>query len=132
MKAPLLLLLLAGLAAGCATGTKQSGNLARALAQPLKEYGAPLPGVRLDLPSLGIDQLYTSWRETRDPGGFQLTFSGGVWDGVLHQVKTLAGKPWSSPDGSLHIWQIERVAQLDLTRLPDGRAQLTCRRLPGG
>ncbi|MBL9134776.1 MAG: hypothetical protein JNK85_02860 [Verrucomicrobiales bacterium] len=126
------LLLLSGLiSVGCATGKHQSGNLARVIAQQLKEYGADLPHINLQLPAIGIDQMYTSWRWESDPGGFILTFQDGAFDGVLYQMKQIAGEPQSTPDAAVHLWQVDHVAHLDLVRLPSGKAQLTCRRLVG-
>lgn len=118
------------LAAGCAAGKHQSGNLARVIAANLREYGADLPHINLEQPAIGIDQMYTSWREEADPGGFCLTFRDGAFNGVLYQMKQIAGNPLSAKDDGINIWQVDGVAHLDLVRLPSGRAQLTCRRLP--
>lgn len=129
MKAISHLLIVGSLAVGCATGRHQSGNLARVIAQQLKEYGASLPHIHLQQPAIGIDQMYTSWRWQRDPGGFSLTFRDGAFEGVVYQMKQIAGEPRISPDNTRHVWQVDHVAHLDLVRLPDGKVQLTCRRL---
>jgi hypothetical protein len=130
MKAILPSIFVALLTAGCATGKHQSGNLARVIAANLREYGADLPHINLEQPAIGIDQMYTSWRWVRDPGGFSLTFNDGAFNGVLYQMKQIAGNPLPAKDSGVHIWQVDGVAHLDLVRLPSGRAQLTCRRLP--
>lgn len=129
---PFPLILLSGLiTVGCATRSHQSGNLARVIAGNLKEYGAELPHINLQQPAIGIDQMYTSWRWEGDPGGFTLTFRDGAFDGVLYQVKQIAGEPQPASDGIVSIWQVDQIAHLDLVRLPSGKVQLTCRRLAG-
>ena len=130
MKMPLAALALGLITAGCATGNHQSGNLARAIAANLREYGADLPHINLEQPAIGIDQMYTSWRWEGDPGGFTLTFNDGAFDGVLYQMKQIAGNPLPAKDAGINIWQVDGVAHLDLVRLRSGKAQLTCRRLP--
>lgn len=124
------LVLLSGLiTVGCATGKHESGNLARVIAQQLKDYGAELPHINLQQPAIGIDQMYTSWRWEGDPGGFVLTFREGAFEGVLYQMEQIAGEPKPACDPAVHIWNVDQVAHLDLVRLPNGKAQLTCRRL---
>jgi hypothetical protein len=130
MKAIFPSLIVGVLNAGCSTGKHQSGNLARVIAGNLREYSADLPHINLEQPAIGIDQMYTSWRWEGDPGGFRLTFKDGKYDGVLYQMKQIAGNPLPAIDGEVHIWQVEGVAHLDLVRLPSGKTQLTCRRLP--
>lgn len=99
----LTLVLLSGLiTVGCATGRPQSGNLARVIAQQLKEYGAELPHINLQLPAIGIDQMYTSWRWEGDPGGFILTFQDGAFNGVLYPMKQIAGEPQATSDAAVH------------------------------
>jgi len=129
MKAILPSLVLGVLVTGCATGQHQSGNLARVIAQSLKEYGADLPHINLQQPAIGIDQMYTSWRWATDPGGFSLTFRDGAFEGVLYQMKQIAGEPMPAQVDDVYVWLVDHVAHVDLVRLPNGRAQLTCRRL---
>jgi len=129
MKSPPLVLLSGLLAVGCAAGKHESGNLARVIAQQLKEYGAELPHMNLLQPAIGIDQMYTSWRWEGDPGGFILTFREGAFEGVLYQIKEIAGEPQPASAAAVHIWTVDQVAHLDLVRLPNGKVQLTCRRL---
>lgn len=116
---------------GCVTGKHQNGNLARVIAQQLTEYGAEFPHINLQQPGIGIDQMYTSWRWEADPGGFSLTFRDGAFEGVLHQMKQIAGEPEATSDGRMHVWRVGEAAHVDLVRLPSGEALLTCRRLAG-
>lgn len=127
---PALALALALVAAsGCATGQRQHGNLARALLHPLMDYGARFPRIDLESPGIGVDQMYTSWRQENDPGGFRMVFREGALGGVLHQVQQIAGPPQATTDGPSWVWLVDGVAHIDLVQLPDGRGQLTCRRL---
>lgn len=75
--------------------------------------------------------MYTSWRWEGDPGGFILTFLDGAFEGVLYQMKQIAGEPQPASAAAVHIWKVDQVAHLDLVRLPNGKTQLTCRRLAG-
>lgn len=130
MKASAIFALLVLTAVGCATGQRQSGNLARVVAYQLRDYGARLPHITFDQPSMGgIAQMYTSWHWQSDPGGFSLTLQGGAFDGVLFQLKQIAGEPRVTPDGLVHTWVVDDAAHLDLVRLPDRMIRMTCRRL---
>ncbi|MGE3312086.1 MAG: hypothetical protein AB7O66_19140 [Limisphaerales bacterium] len=130
MKTPcfLPLLLLAATIAGCATPSREQGNLARHLVANLQEYGADFPHIDLTQPAIGIPQLHTSWKSRTDPGGFVLEFRAGTFDYVEHQVREIAGRG-DAASPTVVVWDIQGVAHLDLVQLADGRAQLTCRRV---
>lgn len=130
MKAFVLFFALVLTSVGCATSQRQSGNLAWVVAHQLRDYGATLPHLTFDQPSMGgIAQMYTSWRWQSDPGGFSLTFNDGKFDGVLFQMKQIAGTPRVTSDGQVHTWLIDQAAHVDLVRLPKGGVRMTCRRL---
>jgi hypothetical protein len=129
MKAHYSALVLAAVLAGCATAKRESGSLARFLVSSLREHGAQILHVDLEQPSIGVPQLYTSWRARKDPGGFTLEFREGTFDYVENQVRSIAGDGVALSTDLL-AWDIEHVAHLDLVRLSNGRTQLTCRRIP--